>query len=78
MLGLVVEDYIPEDGSGSHSTIFGSNSSFLRNLLRRLTETLACTVLEMRNGSIVIGNWSRLKRERATNALSAVSCCSGS
>ena len=47
---------IPEGGSGSHSTIFGSNSSFLRKLLRRFTETLACTVLEMRNGSIVMGN----------------------
>ena len=40
-------------------------------------ETLAWTVLEMRKGSIVMGNWSRLKRERATKALSAVSCSSG-
>ena len=69
---------VPEVGSKFHSTRFGSNSSFLRKVLRRFTETRACTNIEMNSGSMVRGNCRMLKRERDTKALSAVSCRSGS
>ena len=64
-------------GSNFQSTIFGSNSSFLRKLPSRFTETLAWIMLDMSMGSIARGNRKMLKRESATKALSAVSRSSG-
>ena len=64
---------IPEAEPGFQSTIFGSSSSLLRNVLRRFTETLAWAKLEMSVGKVARGNCRTLKRERATKALSAVS-----
>ena len=75
-LGIIIMTItIPESDAGPefHSTIFGSSSSLLRNVLRRFTETLAWAKLEMSVGSVARGNRSTLKRERATKALSAVS-----
>ena len=64
---------LPEaGGSVDQLTMFGSSSSFLRKFLRRLTETLAWTKFDMSVGSIDRGKRRMLKRERATNALSAV------
>ena len=69
---------LPEAGGcNDQSTIFGSSSSFLRKFLSRFTETLAWTMLDMSMGSMERGNRRMLKRERATKALSAVSCLSG-
>ena len=69
---------VPEAGGCiDQSTILGSSSSFLRKFLRRFTETLAWTTLDMSMGSIERGKRRMLKRERATKALSAVSRSSG-
>ena len=57
--------------------IVGSNSSFLRKLEIRLTETAVWTKLEIRMGSIASGNRKTSKRARATKALSAVSLSAG-
>ena len=67
---------IPEEDLSHLSTEFGSNSSALRNLWSRVMDTLTCTTLEMRVGNMLRGLRRRLKRERATKALSAVRCWS--
>ena len=67
---------VPEEGLSYLSTEFGSSSSALRNLCSRVIDTLTCTTLDMRVGSMLRGLRRRLKRERATNALSAVRCWS--
>ena len=69
--------YSPKAGRSNLSTVFGSSSSTVRNLLRRLIDTLTWTTLEMSVGSTLSGLSRRLKRERATKALSAVRRSSG-
>lgn len=63
---------LPEAGSWRHLTLFGVSSLLFRKSLRRFKETLAWTKLEIRVGRVARGNRRTLKRERATNALSAV------
>ena len=70
--------FLPESGgSVVQLTMFGLISSFFRKFLSRFTETLAWTKLEMSMGSMARGKRKMLKRERATNALSAVSRSAG-
>jgi len=63
---------IPTTDPSMLHTLSGSSSSFCKKVLSLFRDTLACTILEIRRGSIEIGNLRRLKSDSATKALSAV------
>ena len=65
--------YIPLSACSLVYKLSGSISSFCKNLLSLFNDTLACTILEIKFGSMDNGNRRILNNDNATKALSAVS-----
>jgi len=64
--------YIPLAGCSLVSKLSGSISSSCKNVLSLFSDTLACTMLEIKFGSIDNGKRRMLNSDSATKALSAV------